>query len=148
MSQSQKPPAQKNNFKVELDGTTMPGFALVSNADKRREEIDYQEGNDQTTTTMPGEEKHTNLVIGRGVTQDNQALVDWWEECTNKKAEEAKKNLATISVDQEGNQLRRYEYEGAIPVNFETADFDTRSNSEVAIEKMTIKFDDMTLKSP
>ena len=69
-------------FKLEVDGVTIGAFTEVTGLAVQLEVEEIAEGgNNQSTIKVPGRLKWPNLVLKRGIT-DNDSLFEWLAECS------------------------------------------------------------------
>lgn len=70
-------PYAQYNFILEIEGTTVAGFAEVGGLSIEQDIIEYREGSDTASVRkVPGLCKCANITCKRGIT-DNQELWNW-----------------------------------------------------------------------
>lgn len=139
---SRTDPYQNFRFRVEIEGIIQSGFSEVTIPDSTSNLIEYREGNELThVRKLPGITKYGNLVLKRGIT-DSMELYNWRKIVEQGKMQDARKNMAVILLDEEGNDAARWEFEGAWPIKYDAPDLTAKGN-DVAIEILEIVFETM-----
>jgi phage tail-like protein len=135
-------PYKNFRFLVEIDGITQAGFREVTIPDSTQEPIEYREGNEPTTMRkLPGPLKYGNLSLKWGIT-DSLELYNWRKEVEEGKIKSARRNIAIIVLDDEGNNASRWEFSQAWPSKYDTPDLKATGN-EIAIENLEIVHEGM-----
>ena len=118
------------------------GFSNATIPDDSQDPIEYREGNEPPTVRkIPGLIKYSNLVLKWGVT-DSIELYNWRKLVQQGKMKDARKNIAVITLDEEGNPKARWEFTNAWPTKYDAPDFDGKGN-DVAIETLDIAHEGM-----
>jgi phage tail-like protein len=135
-------PYKNFRFLVEIDGITQAGFREVTIPDSTQEPIEYREGNEPTTMRkLPGPLKYGNISLKWGIT-DSLELYNWRKEVEEGKIKSARRNIAIIVLDDEGNNASRWEFSQAWPSKYDTPDLKATGN-EIAIENLEIVHEGM-----
>ncbi len=142
MPAERKDPFQNNRFLVEIDGITQAGFREVTIPDSSQDPVDYREGNEPITVRkLPGLIKYGNVSLKSGIT-DSLDLYNWRKQVEDGKINEARKNMAIVSLDNEGNPATRWEFTSAWPTKYDAPDLNATA-SEIAIETLEIAHEGM-----
>jgi phage tail-like protein len=135
-------PYRSFRFLVEIDGIIQGGFNEVTIPDSAQEPIEYREGTDQPTMRkIPGLIKYGNVVLKWGTT-DSMELYEWRKAVEDGKTASARRSMAVIVLDEEGNATSRWEFSDAWPTKYDSPDLKA-SGSEIAIETLEIAHEGM-----
>lgn len=136
-------PYKNFRFILEIDGITQAGFREVTIPDATQDAIEYREGNEKfiTPRKLPGQVKYGNITLKWGVT-DSMELYKWKEMVENGKIKDARRNIAIVILDDEGNPAARWEFRDAWPSKYDAPDLNATAN-EVAIETLEIVHEGM-----
>ena len=137
-----KDPYKNFRFLVEIDGIVQAGFSEASIPDTTQEPIEYREGNQTPTVRkLPGLIKYGNLTLKWGIT-DSLDLYEWRKMVEQGKTKDARRNLAVILMDEEGNTASRWEFAEAWPSKYDAPDLDGKGN-DIAVETLEIVHEGM-----
>ena len=137
-----KNPYRNFRFLVEIDSIIQAGFSEATIPDSTSDIIEYREGNWPTyVRKLPGLTKHGNFTLKWGVT-DSMELYNWRKLVEQGKMKDARKNIAVILMDEEGNPASRWEFGGAWPIKYDAPDLTAKGN-DVVIETFEIAFKTM-----
>ena len=135
-------PYKNFRFLVEIDGIVQAGFSEVTIPDSTQEPIEYREGNmPPTAMKQPGLIKYGNVSLKWGIT-DSLDLYNWRKQVEDGKTKDARKNMAIILLDEEGNPVSRWEFSEAWPSKYDAPDLNATGN-EIAIENLEIVHEGM-----
>jgi len=135
-----KDPYKNHRFLVEIDGITQAGFREIGGISTSTDVIEYRVGNAPTyMSKLPGLTKHTNLVLKSGIT-DSMEMFNWRKQVEDGKIKDARKNMAVVVLDDEGQTAKRWEFSAAWPSKFEAPALNATAN-EVAIETVEIVYE-------
>jgi len=136
-------PLKNFRFILEIDGITQAGFREVTIPDSTQDIVEYREGNEKTITPrkLPGQVKYGNITLKWGIT-DSLELYKWRELVENGKIKDARRNIAIVILDDEGNPAARWEFRDAWPSKYDAPDLNATAN-EVAIETLEIVHEGM-----
>jgi phage tail-like protein len=138
-----KDPYRNSRFLVEINGIVQAGFSAATVPETTQDPIEYREGNESPTVRkIPGLIKYGNLVLKWGTT-DSLELYNWRKQIEQGKVKDARKNIAVIGLDEEGNPKARWEFVNAWPNKYDAPDFDGKGN-DIAIETLDIVHEGMT----
>ena len=136
-------PYKNFRFLVEIDGIVQAGFSEASIPDSTQEPIEYREGNQTPTVRkLPGLIKYGNLTLKWGIT-DSLALYDWRKMVEQGQTKDARRSIAVILMDEEGNAASRWEFFEAWPSKYDAPDLDGKGN-DVAVETLEIVHEGMS----
>ena len=123
------------NFKVEIRGLVVAGFAEVTGLQAETETEDYREGGLNTFVHKLAKlTKYPNLVLKRGLT-DSDTLWQWHQQVVSGKIQ--RQNGSVILLDTTSTEKWRWNFSQAYPVKWTGPDFKADGNS-VAIETLEL----------
>ena len=132
-----KDPYKNHRFLVEIDGISQAGFREVTIPDSSQDPIEYREGNEPATVRkLAGLVKYGNVSLKWGIT-DSQDLYKWRKQVEEGKLKDARKNMAIVLMDEEGQESARWEFSAAWPTKYEAPDLNATAD-EIAIETLEI----------
>lgn len=135
-------PYRNFRFLVEIDGLTQAGFREVTIPDSAQDPIEYRNGDEAPTARkIPGLVKYGNVSLKWGIT-DSLELYEWRKQVEDGKTQEARKNVAVVVLDEEGNAKSRWEFSSAWPTKYDAPDLNATGN-EIAIETLEIAHEGM-----
>lgn len=136
-------PYKNFRFLVEIDGIVQAGFSEAAIPDSSQDPIEYREGNEvPTARKLPGLVKYGNLSLKWGIT-DSLELYEWRKLVEQGKMSDARRNIAVILMDEEGNPKSRWEFVEAWPSKYDAPDLNATGN-EIAVENLEIVHEGMT----
>ena len=130
------------SFLVEVDGLEIGWFNEVSGLQVDVEVEDIQEGGENGYThKLPGRMSWPNIVLKRGVTQ-NDTLLAWLNKSSGEGFASAGNKLTRSSaaitlIAADGTRLRAWNFDGAFPVKWTGPKFAVESPS-AAVEELEI----------
>jgi phage tail-like protein len=135
-------PYAQYNFILEIEGTTVAGFAEVGGISMEQDIIEYREGSDTATVRkLPGLRKYGNISLKRGYTQ-NRELWDWRKTTIDGATE--RKSGAIILRDEAGEAALRWEFTNGFVSKYEGPALKATAN-EAAMESVEIAVEDVQL---
>ena len=135
-------PYAQYNFILEIEGTTVAGFAEVGGLMMEQDIIEYREGSDTATVRkLPGLRKYGNISLKRGYTQ-NRELWDWRKTTIDGTTE--RKSGAIILRDEAGEAALRWEFREGWVSKYEGPALKATAN-EAAMESIEIAVEDVQL---
>jgi phage tail-like protein len=137
-------PLRNNRFRLEIDGIDQAGFSECTLPDASTEVVEYREGTDPPTVRKLGSlVAYGNLTLKWGAAPDATALADWWGFVEQGDVDGARRSIAVILQDEEGQPAARWEFTQAWPMKYDAADLNATDNS-TAIETLEIAHEGMT----
>jgi len=130
-------------FVVELGGVVVAGFSEVTGLQVEVEVQEYREGglNEYMHKRVGPTRYPSNLVLKHGIT-DKRELWKWHQDVAHGKVE--RKNGSIILLSPAGDEVWRWNFEGAYPVRWNGPDL--RANTaEVAVETLELVHRGITL---
>ena len=130
------------SFLVEVDGVEIGQFSEVSGLQVDIAVEDVQEGGENSYThKLPGRMSWPNIVLKRGVTQ-NDSLLAWLDKSSGEGFSAAgnklKRSSAAITLlAADGTRLRAWNFDGAFPVKWTGPSFAVESPN-AAMEELEI----------
>lgn len=139
-------PFRSYRFRLEV-GDTEIMFSQATIPETTSEPIEYREGKDgPTMKKLAGLVSYGNLTLQKGVTADSlNELFAWRKQVEKGQLDEARRTIAVVLLDEEGNDAARWEFTEAWPTQYDAPDLDASAN-EVAIESVEIVHEGMTRK--
>lgn len=141
MARRDKDPYASFSFALELGNIQVAGFAECTGLQMEAKVFEYKEGgNNQTTLKFPENMTYGNITLKRGVTTSND-LIDWQLDIakgtfeTNARAQNP--TIAIVFLDEQGNEVKRWNLIRAFPVKWVGPDLKATAN-EVAIESLEL----------
>jgi phage tail-like protein len=124
------------NFRVQIDNTDVAAFSEASGFTFDVDPVEYREGTDLPlhVRKLTGLRKFANNALKRGITE-NQDLWDWYKEVLDGSVE--RRNGAVILLDEDRNEVLRWNFEGGWICKWEGPSMNATSN-DVAIESIEI----------
>lgn len=137
MAGERKDPLRNFRFLVEIDGIAQGSFSEATIPDVSQDPIEYREGNEPPTMRkIPGLVKYGNVTLKWGIT-DSMDLYNWRKLVEQGKTKDARKNMAIILLDEEGNPSARWEFSQAWPSKYDAPDLNAKG-TDIAIETLEI----------
>jgi phage tail-like protein len=134
-----------NRFRVEIDGLAAAGFRRVDLPGQETREARYREGNDARPTERSltgGLNGGADLVLERGAKKGETILADWYKMVEQGKLGEARRVIAVVILDEEGQAQLRYEFSNAWPKRYEPPTLDAMAGN-VGTETLVVTYEDM-----
>lgn len=130
-------PYRGARYYVEIDSITQAGFSEATIPDTTQDPIEYREGNEiPTVRKLPGLIKYGNVTLKWGTT-DSMDLYNWRKLVEEGKMGDARRTMAIVVLDEEGNDAARWEFVNAWPTKYDAPDLNA-TGSDVAIETLEI----------
>jgi phage tail-like protein len=129
-------------FRLEIDGVALGAFTEVTGLSVQMEIEEIAEGgNNVSTIKVPGRLKWPNLVLKRGIT-DNNSLFEWLAKCSGdgyeKEAFKITKPSGTLfMLDSKQVMVRSWKFREAMPVRWTGPTF-AASASALALEELEV----------
>ena len=139
-----KDPYRGFNFRVEIDNITVGAFSDVSGLSSDGDIVEYREGTDRElhVRKLMGLRKFSNIMLKRGYT-DNRELWNWRNNIVNGTPD--RRNGAIVLMDEERNDMLRWEFEGGWIHKIDGPTFNAKGN-DVTIESLEIVIESLALK--
>ena len=139
-------PYKNFRYFVEIDGIAQAGFSEATIPDSTQDPIEYREGNETTTPRkLPGLRKYGNVTLKWGIT-DSLDLYEWRKLVEDGKMKDARRNMAIVLMDEEGNPKARWQFTDAWPSKYDAPDMNAKG-TDVAIETLEIVHEGMSRES-
>ena len=105
----------ENHFILEITGLAIGAFREISGLQIERDILEYTEGgNNDVIHKLPGRVKYPNLVLKRGITNQDELLKWFWQT----QATPNRKAVTVKLVDAAANTMRVWAFEQAYPVKW------------------------------
>lgn len=122
-------PYRSYRFRLEVDNVERGAFQECSGLDFSQDPIEYREGTDPLySRKLPGLTKYSNIVLKWGISNDYE-LWTWRKEALEGKIQ--RKNGSIVLLDDEGNEVTRWNFRAGWPAKWTGPTFNATSN-EVA----------------
>jgi phage tail-like protein len=139
---NRRDPYKSYRFLVEIDGITHAGFREARIPNTTQEVIEYREGNEPTTPRkLPGLTHYENVTLQWGVT-DSMELYSWRKAVEDGGIADARRNMAIVVLDDQGNPAVRWEFSQAWPKRYDAPEL-SAGGEDVAIETLEIVHEGM-----
>lgn len=136
-------PYRRIRYLLEIDGIAKAGFSRCSLPTARTDVVEYREGNDPPRLRqLWGLDRYGPLVLEAGATDDSLALFEWRRLVEQGKVDEARRPIAVVLLDEEGEAGPRWEFRDAWPRRYTAPDL-AADRSDVAIERLAIVHEGM-----
>ena len=130
-------PLRNYRFRVEIDGIQAGGFSEVFIEPTTTDVIDYREGGDRShVRKLPGLTKFGNVTLKRGVSTSLE-LFNWHLQVVRGQIANARRNVSIVVLDDEGQDVARFQVSNAWPTKYDPGDLNARGN-EVFIESLEL----------
>lgn len=137
-----KDPYKNFRFLLEIDDIVQAGFSEATIPDSTQDPIEYREGNEPPTARkLPGLIKYGNVTLKWGIT-DSLDLYNWRILVEQGKMKDARRNMAIILLDEEGNSAARWEFNEAWPSKYDAPDLNAKG-TDIGIETLEIVHEGM-----
>lgn len=131
-------PYRNTRFLLEIDGIAKAGFARCRLPETTTDVIEYREGNERPTPRkLSGLNRYGSIVLESGVTTDSIMLFEWRTMAEQGKTDEARRTIAVVVLDEEGESGPRFEFRNCWPRRYEPPELEARGEC-VAIEAIEI----------
>ena len=131
-----KDPFLSFQFAVEVEGLVAGGFSDVDGLQIEIEVQDYREGgrNGYIHRRAGPDKFPANLVLKKGLT-DVKSMWNWYWDVVQGTVD--RKNISVLLLDENGEELARWNFEQAYPVKWSGPQFKATSNA-VAVETVEL----------
>lgn len=131
-------PYRAVRFLLEIDGIAKAGFSRCRLPAASTTVVEYREGTDPPTPRkLAGLHEYGPLVLRAGVTDDSLALSEWRRLVEDGRVDDARRDVAVVLLDEEGNPAARWEFTAAWPARYEAPTLDA-TRSAVAVETLEL----------
>lgn len=136
-------PYRNCRFILEVDGINQAGFSEATIPDSSQDPIEYREGNEiPTVRKIPGLIKYGNITLKWGITNSSFELWEWRKQVEDGKMKDARRAIAIILLDEEGEAQSRWEFREAWPTKYDAPDLNAKG-TDIAIENLDIAHEGM-----
>lgn len=136
-------PYRNTRFLLEIDNVAVAGFSTCNIPENSTEVVEYREGTDPPHSRKLGNlNDFGNLSLEKGTTDDSLALFEWRKLVEQGKLEAARRTIAVVVLDEEGEPGPRYEFQRAWVRQYDAPDLDA-SGGDVAVESIEIVHEGM-----
>jgi phage tail-like protein len=144
MTSPRPDPFRSFNFRLEIDELPVAAFSDASGMTSEGDVVDYRTGVDipLTARKLPGLRKYGPITLKRGMLLDS-SLWDWYRNIAIGLKD--RRNGSVILMDEERNDVLRWNFEAAWPTKIEGPALNAKGN-EVAVESIELIVEDITLE--
>lgn len=136
-------PYRNVRYILEIGGIAVASFSSCSIPENSTEPVEYRDGNDPPTVRkLWSLNSYGNLTLEKGTTEDSIELFEWRKSVEQGSVDSARRDIAVVLLDEEGETGPRWEFKAAWPINYDAPDLDSTGN-EVAIESIEIAHEGM-----
>ena len=136
-------PYRNSRFLLEIDGIAQAGFSECTIPNMTKQVAEYREGTDPPTVRkLGGLNQYGNLTLRWGTTTESMELYEWHKTAQQGNVDDARRNIAVVLLDEEGEPGARWEFMNAWPTEYDAPDLNATGN-EVAIENLQIAHEGM-----
>lgn len=136
-------PYRNTRYLLEIDGIVKAGFSQATIPNSTTQITQYREGNDPPTARkLGGLNQYADLTLQWGTTSDSIELFEWKQLAEQGNLDAARRNVAVIVLDEEGEPGPRWEFRNAWPTQYDAPDLNA-TGTDVAVESVTITHEGM-----
>ena len=137
-------PFRNFNFRLEIDNLTVAAFSEASGLASTGTATDYRTGVDipLAPRKLVGLRSFGPITLKRGMLHES-SLWDWYRNIATGRAD--RRNGSVILMDEERNDVLRWNFEGAWPNKVEGPTL-TATGNEIALESLELVVEDITLE--
>lgn len=136
-------PFRNVRYLLEIDGIVIAGFSQCTLPENSTETVEYREGTDRPTVRkLWSLNSYGTLTLEKGTTADSLALFEWRQLVEQGGVDDARRSIAVVLLDEEGDPGARWEFRDAWPTQYDAPDLDAEGN-EIAIESLEIDHEGM-----
>ncbi len=130
-------PYRQFRYRVEIESLDQGGFSDCTFGDSTITPTEYREGTDPTyPRKLSALTKYGNITLKWGIT-DSMLLYDWYKQVVDKGAQDNRKKISIILIDEQGSEKSRWDIEECWPTKYDPPDFSAKGG-EVAIETLEL----------
>lgn len=134
---------RNSRFLLEIEGIVQAGFSEATFSDTTTNAGEYREGNEHLSLRKFLElTKYGNLTLKRGTINSKEIYEKWRKLVEQGKMKDARKNIAVILLNEDGNPEARWEFEDAWPIKYKAPDMNAKGN-DIAVETLEIVHEGM-----
>ncbi len=142
-----KDPYRNFRFRLEIDGIDQAGFREVTVPDSTQDVVEYREGHEPPTPRkLSGLVKYGNVSLKWGMT-NSLDVYNWRKAVEENGAEDNRKNIAIILINEKGDDVGRWNFRRAWPTKYDAPDLNATGN-DIAIENLEIVHEGMERVEP
>lgn len=136
-------PLKTGRFKVQIDDVEVPGWQTVTIPGISVEAGEYREGDEpEYEKNLWGQTSFDDLEMVRAMR--DTIMYEWIEAVRAGKADEGRKEVAVVLLNEVGEPQIRWKFTDVWPKEYQPPELNTASDGDVAIESLTLAFDQMT----
>lgn len=141
-------PYRNQRFSLEIGGIELASFSTANIPENSTDVIEYRNGDDPPTARkLSSLNNFGNLTLETGTTDASLELFAWRKQVEDGQVDDARRDVAVILRNQEGEAAARWEFRNAWPRQYDAPHLDATGN-EVAIESIEIVHEGMERVEP
>jgi phage tail-like protein len=130
-------PYRQFRYRVVIVSFVQGCFIVCIFGDSTVAPVEYREGTDPTyQRKLSGLTKYGNITLKWGIT-DSMDLYTWYKDVLDKGAQDNRKKISIILIDEQGSEKSRWDIEECWPTKYDPPDFSAKGG-EVAIETLEL----------
>ena len=135
---------QGSFFSLVIDGMTLAYFTACSGISLEFEPITFKQGDGKMIIEKkrPGRPKYSEVVLKRGLTQDD-TLYKWFDEVVKAATKTPYKTGSIVIFGRDAKEVARFNLENCWPSKLSVSDLSSGSD-DVMIEEVTIQHEFLT----
>lgn len=136
-------PYRQIRFLLEIEGVAKAGFRTCRLPAASSDVIEYREGNDPNRPRrLAGLNRGGTLVLKTGVAADTMELFEWRKLVEQGKVDDARRRIAVVLLDEEGEAGARWEMARAWPRRYEGPPLEA-TGKDVAVESLEVVVEEL-----
>jgi phage tail-like protein len=138
-------PLPSFHFSVSWGGTRI-GFSEVTGLTQEVQVIEYRDGSNPefAPNPMPGQKKHTHIVMKRGIAPADNEYFDWYNTISMNTV--TRRDIVISLLNEQHNPVMVWKVHNAFPVKIEGPQLKASGN-EVAIESIEVVHEGVQLQN-
>ena len=132
-----------HKFTVEIDGVVIGGIHEIDGLETETDVVDYQDGEDRTLHTRPGNHKPGKITITKDFSPDDRMFFNWRKEVLDGKVD--RKSISIIFQNDAGEESERVHLFGCHPTKWKGPSLNAK-NSGHATEVIEIQCENIVFK--
>ena len=125
-------------FAVEIDGIETARFQKCEGLEAETSVYEIEEGGFTTAThKFPGRTRYSNLILEKGITE-NDELFSWYRQAALEDKAMERKNGSVILKDAQNNEIKRWNFFRAFPCRWVGPRLEATTGAQFALERIEI----------
>ena len=125
-------------FAVEIDGIETARFRKCEGLEAETSVYEIEEGGLTTAThKFPGRTRYPNLILEKGITE-NDDFFNWYRKTALEDKAVERKNGSVVLKDAQNNEIKRWNFFRAFPCRWVGPRLEVSTGAEIALERVEI----------